>query len=450
MMNNFFYLCYCYNFITTQIIYCYYSAVNDSIMEEVIVSSVVNELAAKPSISDNGQDELAECLHIIGGTCVNDDQVFEADIIVENGLIKEIGPNLTTPDAATVVDAKGMLVLPGGIDTNTHFQLPVMGTVSADDFYSGQKQLWPEELLRLAIIRLLCIINKTMTSIDCVWDSPTTSLLEAYDKWKVWADSKVACNYGLSVGITKWDKTVADEMEVLVREKGVNTFRVSQEYKGLYMLDDGELLQVFSKCKELGALVTTLSENGHVIEAKAEELIGLGITGPEGHAMCRAEEVEAEAVNRAIVLANQARCPLAVVPITSKSSAKVISEARRKGYVVFGGSVAASLGVDGSHYWNQCWRHAAAYVTVPPLRPDPTVPAYLMEHLSSIFISIYFIFVFVYNFCYPPNHMLRFINPFLHKSLFLEICSLLVHLTALLMLIKKRSVRKISVRYRMA
>jgi len=68
---------------------------------------------------------------------------------------------------------------------------------------------------------LSSIVNKYFSlSVDCVWDSPTTSLLEAYDKWKVWADSKVACNYGLSVGITKWDKTVADEMEVLVREKG--------------------------------------------------------------------------------------------------------------------------------------------------------------------------------------------------------------------------------------
>lgn len=66
---------------------------------------------------------------------------------------------------------------------------------------------------------------------------------------------------------------------------------------------------------------------------KSEELIGLGITGPEGHAMCRAEEIESEAAHRAIVLANQARCPLSIVPVTSKSSAKVISEARHKGTV---------------------------------------------------------------------------------------------------------------------
>ncbi|XP_067935676.1 dihydropyrimidinase-like [Watersipora subatra] len=338
-------------------------------MDELITCVAVKHLAARPSIADSEQDDSPPgFIHIREGTCVNDDQLFQADVLVEDGIIKEIGTGLNVPDSAKVINAKGMFIMPGGIDANTHMQLPFMNATSIDDFYTGTKA---------------ALAGGTTMIVDCVWDSPSTPLAESYDKWRDWADSKVACDYALSVGVTWWNEKVAADMELLVKDKGVNTFRVTQEYKDLYMLNDGELLQVLKKCKDLKAFVTVLAENGHVIEKKSEELISQGITGPEGHAMCRPEEIEAEAAHRVIVLANQARCPIGILPVTGRSAAKIISETRHKGYVVFGAPVTACLGTDGTHYWNKCWRHASAYVMVPPLRPDPTTSALLMGYLSS-------------------------------------------------------------------
>ena len=131
------------------------------------------------------------------------------------------------------------------------------------------------------------------------------SLLEAYDEWRSWADPKVCCDYGLHVGITWWSKSVQNEMKVLCSERGVNSFKVFMAYKGLYMLDDSDLYDAFDSCKELGAVAMVHAENGSIIAKNVEKLLKAGVTGPEGHEMSRSEEVEAEAVHRATVIAHQ-------------------------------------------------------------------------------------------------------------------------------------------------
>ncbi|KAK6192381.1 hypothetical protein SNE40_003857 [Patella caerulea] len=111
------------------------------------------------------------------------------------------------------------------------------------------------------------------------------------------------------------------------------------------------------------------AENGLLIDIKSKELFSQGITGPEAHEMCRPEEVESEATQRAITIANQANAPLYIVHVMSKSAGEVVANERRKGKVVFGEALAAGLGTDGTHYWNKCWRHAAGHVTGTPLAP---------------------------------------------------------------------------------
>ncbi|KAL8614303.1 hypothetical protein ACOMHN_007641 [Nucella lapillus] len=306
---------------------------------------------------------------IKGGKVVNDDQSFDADVYIENGLIKQVGTNLTVPtEGVRTIDADGKMVIPGGIDTHTHMQLPFMGTVACDDFYLGTRA---------------ALAGGTTMIMDFVLEQHGVSLLEAYDKWRGWADEKVCCDYSLHVAVTWWGDQVAQEMETLTKEKGVNSFKMFMAYKDVFMLEDDALYCAFRRCKELEAIPMVHAENGHLIALKSQEMVAEGIVGPEGHALCRPEDVEAEAVGRAIAIADQAGAPLYVVHVMSKASADVLAAARRKGKVVFGEPIAASLGTDGSHQWNKCWRHAAGHVMGPPLRPDPSTPGYLMDLLAN-------------------------------------------------------------------
>ncbi|XP_035661473.1 dihydropyrimidinase-like [Branchiostoma floridae] len=305
---------------------------------------------------------------IKGGTVVNDDRSFSADVYVEDGIIAQIGHDLSVPDDTIAVSAEGKLVIPGGIDTHTHLQFRKNGITSVDDFAQGTKA---------------AAAGGTTMIIDCVLDNSDCSLVESYDKWRAMADDTVVGDYALNVAITKWDNKVKIDMEKLVHQRGVNAFLVFMSYKDKWQLTDSELYQAFCHMRDLGALALVHAENGDVIQQGEDEMIKQGVVGPEGHELSRPEEVEAEAVQRAITIADQANCPLYVVRVMSKGSADVIAECRKKGYVVFGEPIAASLGTDGTQYWNTKWREAAAHVTSPPLRPDPTTPGYLMDLLAN-------------------------------------------------------------------
>uniref|UniRef100_A0A8V0YK52 Dihydropyrimidinase n=2 Tax=Gallus gallus TaxID=9031 RepID=A0A8V0YK52_CHICK len=314
-------------------------------------------------------------LLIKGGRVVNDDQSVEADVYVEEGVVQEVGPNLNPkpPSGLTVLDATNKLVIPGGIDTHTHLQFPFMGTTTKDDFYTGTKA---------------AVAGGTTMIIDFAIPQKGCSLIEAFDKWKGWADPKVCCDYALHVAVTWWSDKVKEEMKSLVQDKGVNSFKMFMAYKDLYMLSDEELYAALSYCKELGTIAQVHAENGELISQNAKKLLAMGITGPEGHALSHSEDVEAEATHRAIAIANTVNCPLFVVHVMSKSSARMITNARNEGKVVYGEPIAAGLGTDGTNYWNEDWAHAAAHVMSPPLSSDPSTPDFLMNLLANDDLSV--------------------------------------------------------------
>ncbi|XP_012372616.1 dihydropyrimidinase [Octodon degus] len=307
-------------------------------------------------------------LLVRGGRVVHPEGSQDADVLVQDGLVRALGPGLRAPAGTRVLDATGKLVLPGGIDPHTHLQLPFMGTRSADDFLRGTQA---------------ALAGGTTTIIDFAIPPKGGSLLDAFDTWRRWADSKVCCDYSLHVAVTWWSEQVKEEMAILAREKGVNSFKMFMAYKDLFMLRDSELYAAFQQCKGIGAIAQVHAENGDIIAEEAKKMLALGITGPEGHELCRPEAVEAEATLRAITLASAVSCPLYVVHVMSKSAAKVIADARRDGKVVYGEPIAASLGTDGTHYWSKEWHHAAHHVMSPPLRPDPSTPGFLMNLLAN-------------------------------------------------------------------
>nr|AAO33383.1 dihydropyrimidine amidohydrolase [Dictyostelium discoideum] len=304
---------------------------------------------------------------IKNGTVVNDDRYFKSDVLVENGIIKEISKNIEPKEGIKVVDATDKLLLPGGIDTHTHFQLPFMGTVSVDDFDIGTQA---------------AVAGGTTFIIDFVIPTRGQSLLEAYDQWKKWADEKVNCDYSLHVAITWWSEQVSREMEILVKERGVNSFKCFMAYKNSFMVTDQEMYHIFKRCKELGAIAQVHAENGDMVFEGQKKMLEMGITGPEGHELSRPEALEAEATNRAIVIADSVCTPVYIVHVQSIGAADVICKHRKEGVRVYGEPIAAGLGVDGSHMWNHDWRHAAAFVMGPPIRPDPRTKGVLMDYLA--------------------------------------------------------------------
>ena len=179
-------------------------------------------------------------------------------------------------------------------------------------------------------------------------------------------------------------------MSKIASEYGVNSFKTFMAYKDVFMLEDDEMLECYRHAAGIGALAMVHAENGHIIDRESKRMVAEGVTGPEGHEMCRPEHVEAEATQRACVIADTVNCPIYVVHVMSKSAGKVVSEMRRDGKVVFGEPIAASLGTDGTNYWHKCWRHAAAHVMGPPLRPDPSTPKSNFPKFQKSFIILSF------------------------------------------------------------
>ncbi len=290
---------------------------------------------------------------IKGGTVVNADQSFRADVYCDDGIIQAVGPDMDAPLGVDVVDAGGCYVMPGGIDPHTHMQLPFMGTVASEDFFSGTTA---------------GAVGGTTMIIDFVIPGPQEDVLETYHKWRGWAE-KSTTDYSFHVAITWWDDSVPDAMGTLCRDYGVNSFKHFMAYKGAIMADDEILVNSFTRARELGALCTVHAESGELVDHFQTKIFESGITGPEGHPQSRPPQVEGEAANRAIRFAQMIDVPLYVVHNSCAQSLNEIARARREGQRVFGEVLAGHLLVDDSVYRNPDFEFAAAHVMSPPFRP---------------------------------------------------------------------------------
>lgn len=186
---------------------------------------------------------------IRGGTVVNADLSQRADVLVDGGTVKAVGAKLDAPAGAEIIDAGGAYVMPGGIDPHTHMELPFMGTVASEDFFSGTSA---------------AAAGGTTMIIDFVIPNPKENLLEAYRKWRGWAE-KAATDYSFHVAVTWWDESVPRDMGTLVKEHGVNSFKHFMAYKNAIMADDEILVKSFIRARELGALCTVHAENGELV-----------------------------------------------------------------------------------------------------------------------------------------------------------------------------------------
>ncbi|XP_052886642.1 dihydropyrimidinase isoform X2 [Gossypium arboreum] len=241
--------------------------------------------------------------------------------------------------------------MPGGIDPHTHLAMEFMGTETIDDFFSGQAA---------------ALAGGTTMHIDFV--IPVNgSLVAGFEAYKKKA-KKSCMNYGFHMAITKWDESVSREMEIMVKEKGINSFKFFMAYKGSLMISDELLLQGLERCKSLGALAMVHAENGDAVSEGQKRMIDLGITGPEGHALSRPPVLEGEATARAIRLAKFVNTPLYVVHVMSIDAMEEIARARKSGQKVIGEPVVSGLVLNDSGLWDPDFVTAAKYVMSPPIR----------------------------------------------------------------------------------
>jgi dihydropyrimidinase len=293
---------------------------------------------------------------IRGGTVIDANDTYRADVLCHDsaagGTIAQIGLDLDAPPGATVIDAGGQYVMPGGIDPHTHMELPFMGTRASDDFFTGTAA---------------GLAGGTTSIIDFVIPNPHQPLMRAFEDWRGWAE-KAAADYGFHVAVTWWDESVHRDMGTLVHEHGVSSFKHFMAYKNAIMADDEVLVNSFMRALELGALPTVHAENGELVFRLQRELLARGFTGPEAHPLSRPPEVEGEAANRAIRIAQVLGVPVYIVHVSAKDALDAIIRARSEGQRVFGEVLAGHLVIDESVYRDTDWGRAAAHVMSPPFR----------------------------------------------------------------------------------
>lgn len=285
---------------------------------------------------------------IRGGTIVTADLSYQADVLIEGGRIAAIGQGLV---GDTVLDAGGCLIMPGGIDPHTHLEMPFMGTYSADDFESGTRA---------------ALAGGTTMVVDFALPSPGQGLLDALQMWDN-KSGRAHCDYSYHMAVTWWGQQVFDEMQAVV-DRGITSFKHFMAYKGALMVNDDELFASFRRVGDLGGVAMVHAENGDVVAELSARLLAEGNTGPEAHAYSRPPQVEGEATNRAIMVADMAGVPLYVVHVSCEDSHEAIRRARAAGKRVWGEPLIQHLTLDESEYFNADWDHAARRVMSPPFR----------------------------------------------------------------------------------
>ena len=285
------------------------------------------------------------------GTVVSGKGTRRADVLVDGEKIQRVARDIHVDDAQ-VVDAAGMLLMPGFIDAHTHFDLDVCNTTTADDFASGSR----------AALR-----GGTTTIVDFACPNKGETLHDGLRLWHEKADGKCACDYGFHMTIDDWNDTIESEIDDMYAE-GISSFKMYMTYPAM-MIGDKLMYKALKKLKEKGGICGVHCENAGVIDALIEEKKAAGEQGSVGcHPRTRPDFLEAEAVGRLLHIAEAVDIPVVIVHTTNAAALREIEAARRRGQKVYVETCPQYLVLDDSVYDNEDWLQAAKYVCAPPIR----------------------------------------------------------------------------------
>jgi dihydropyrimidinase len=289
---------------------------------------------------------------IKNGTIVTAKDIYKGDIRIDGETITAIGESLPAEPEDQTIDAQGKYVFPGGIDVHTHFELPFMGTVSADSFETGSRA---------------AIAGGTTTFVDFVIPEKGKPLGTALDAWRKKADGHAVADYGFHMAITEYTDSVAAEIPTIIKE-GITSFKCFLAYKGLFQVDDGQLIAVLENAGKHGGMVSIHAENGDIISTLTQRYQAEGKLTPEYHWRAHPAIAEAEAVERGLTLARFADQPLYIVHLSSADGLERIKQAVARGDKVLAETCPQYLLLSSDLYCLPDFE-GAKWVMSPPLRP---------------------------------------------------------------------------------
>jgi dihydropyrimidinase len=285
---------------------------------------------------------------IKNGTLVTASETFQADILIEDEKITRIGLDLED-DSAQVIDASGRLILPGGVDPHTHFDLPMFNTVSSDDHYTGHKA---------------AAFGGTTTVMDFVV-LEDKGFRYSVDQWMEKA-GKAAIDYSFHMNLSKFDEKIAKEIPSLVG-MGITTLKVFTAYNERLRIDDGSVFKALRIARDNGMLVMAHCENGDVIETLVAEALAAGHTTPEWHALTRPAWGAVEATLRVAGMAAEADAPVYIVHMNVAGEVDMLRYARERGVKVMGETCPQYLFFTIDHLRRP---DGAKWICSPPMRTE--------------------------------------------------------------------------------
>jgi dihydropyrimidinase len=307
---------------------------------------------------------------IQNGTVVTAERTYEADILIDGEKIKDVGSGLPAQNVDRKIDARGMYVMPGGIDVHTHLDMPFGGTTSSDDFETGTRA---------------AAFGGTTTLVDFAIQPKGTRMRDALDTWWKKADGKACIDYGLHMIVTDLGEAGLEDMDDMVSE-GVASFKLFMAYPGVLMVDDATIFKAMSQTAANGALICMHAENGGVIDVIVQRALAEGKTAPIYHALTRPVTAEAEAVHRAVAMAEMAGAPVYIVHLSSEAALNQVREARDRGLPIFAETCPQYLLLSIEELARPDFE-GAKYVFTPPLREKENLPK-LWEGLAHDHLQV--------------------------------------------------------------
>jgi dihydropyrimidinase len=293
-------------------------------------------------------------LLLTNGRIITATDDYVADVFCDGGVIAAVGTNLPSHrfQAERTIDAGGKYVIPGGIDVHTHLNMPFGGTTSADDFESGT---------------IAAAFGGTTSIVDFAIQYRGKTMRHALDDWRQRADGKAVIDYGFHMIVTELEDAGLGDMDRMVRDEGITSFKLFMAYPGVFMVDDQTIFRALKRTGENGGLVCMHAENGGVIDELVKEALRRGDTAPKFHALTRPPTAEGEATGRAIALAEMAGVPIYIVHLSAAHAIEKVKQARDMGLPAYAETCPQYLFLSYENYEESDF-NGAKYVMSPPLR----------------------------------------------------------------------------------